>query len=171
MGMIIEGSIITACRLHLQSFHPRKYTLKSVDTIHTFGRRNTIHPLFLFQLSAVGNGDSLPTHHSGMLHVHRLTALGSQILQRLENVHSLLHLSENDMVAVEPRARNRRDEELGPVRVGSAVGHRQQTGAVVLQVEVLIRETLSVDRLASHSVSHREVASLDVGQAHALPDT
>ena len=136
-----------------------------------FGRRNTIHPLFLFQLSAVGNGDSLPTHHNGILHVHRLTALCSQILQRLENVHSLLHLSEDDVVTIEPRARNRRDEELRTVRVGSAVGHRQQTRAVVLQVEVLIRETLTVDRLASHSVSHREVASLDVEQIHALPGT
>ena len=117
--------------------------------------------LFLFQLTAVCNGDSLPTHQNGMQHVHRLTTLGSQILQRLENVHSLLHLSENDVMAVEPRARNRRDEELRTVRVGSAVGHRQQTGTVVLQVEVLVRETLAVDRLTSHSISHREIASLD----------
>lgn len=75
------------------------------------------------------------------------------------------------MVTIEPRARNRCDEELRTVRVGSAVGHRQQTRAVVLQVEVLIRETLTVDRLASHSVSHRKVASLDVEQIHALPGT
>ena len=109
-------------------------------------------------------------------HIQRLTALRSQILQRLQNVHSLLHLSEDDVVSVEPGARNRRDEELRTVRIGSAVGHRQQTGAVMLQVEVLVGETLAVDGLASHSVSHREIASLEINSvectylAHELRD-
>lgn len=35
------------------------------------------------------------------------------------------------------------------LRVGAGVGHRQQTGAVVLQLEVLIGELLTVDGLTT----------------------
>lgn len=35
------------------------------------------------------------------------------------------------------------------LRVGAGVGHGQQTGAVVLQLEVLIGELLAVDGLAT----------------------
>ena len=51
------------------------------------------------------------------------------------------------------------DEELGSVGVGSSIGHRQPSGSVVLQIEVLVGETVSVDRLASGSVTASEVSS------------
>ena len=54
------------------------------------------------------------------------------------------------------------DEELRTVGVGTAVGHRQKTGSGVLQGEVLVRETLSVDGLASRSVSVGEITALSV---------
>ena len=88
--------------------------------------------------------------------------LRSQHLQTLQNVHALLHLTEHDVVAVQPGAGNGRDEELRTVGVGTAVGHRQKTGSGVLQGEVLVRETLSVDGLASRSVSVGEITALSV---------
>ncbi len=40
---------------------------------------------------------------------------------------------------------SRRDEELGAIGVLSSVGHRQKTNLGVLQLEVLIWETVAVD--------------------------
>lgn len=52
------------------------------------------------------------------------------------------------------------DEELGAVRVGAGIGHRQDTRARVLQDEVLIRELLPIDGFASSAVVAREVTAL-----------
>ena len=43
------------------------------------------------------------------------------------------------------------DEELGAVGVGTGIGHGEKTGLGVSQFEVLIREFLAVDGLASGS--------------------
>ena len=96
------------------------------------------------------------------IHLQGTATLRSQHLQTLQNVHALLHLTEHDVVAVQPGAGNGRDEELRAVGVGTAVGHRQKTGSGVLQGEVLVRETLSVDGLASRSVSVGEITALSV---------
>lgn len=95
-------------------------------------------------------------------HLQGTATLRSQHLQTLQNVHALLHLTEHDVVAVQPGAGNGRDEELRAVRVGTAVGHRQKTGSGMLQGEILIRETLSVDGLAARSVSVCEITALSV---------
>jgi hypothetical protein len=44
--------------------------------------------------------------------------------------------------------------------VGSGVGHRQDARAGVLELEVLVVETITVDRLAARAVTTGEVASL-----------
>ena len=75
------------------------------------------------------------------------------------------------MTTIQPRARNGSDEELGSVRVGSAVGHGQEARTVMLQGEVLIRETIAVDGLASHTITHREISSLKMIPAHKLDRT
>lgn len=43
---------------------------------------------------------------------------------------------------------------VGYVRVGAGVGHGQQTGAVVGQLEVLIGKLLAVDGLATGTLKH-----------------
>lgn len=45
------------------------------------------------------------------------------------------------------------NEELRPVGVGARVGHGQQTGLVVLDVEVLVGELLAKDGLATGSLN------------------
>lgn len=46
------------------------------------------------------------------------------------------------------------------LRVGASVGHGQQTGLVVLQLEVLVGELLAVDGLATGAVAAGEVTTL-----------
>ena len=70
------------------------------------------------------------------------------------------------MLSVEPRARDGAQEELGTVCVGSSIGHGQDSGTGVLELEVLIRELVSVDGLSSGSVVISEITSL----AHEVSD-
>lgn len=95
---------------------------------------------------------------------------GAKGLNLLHDSHGLgvSDLAEDDVLAVEPGGDNGGDEELGAVatererlrqcqsrrepcqpvvnlRVGTSVGHGEQTGAVVLVLEVLIGELLAVD--------------------------
>lgn len=74
------------------------------------------------------------------------------------------------MSGVQPRRDDSGNEELGAVarmerlaengkllgekilRVRASIGHGQQTGLVVLQLEVLVGELLSVDRLATSAL-------------------
>lgn len=53
--------------------------------------------------------------------------------------------TEDDVLSVEPRGHNSRDEELRAVGTGSGVGHGEETGLVVLALKVLVRELLAVD--------------------------
>jgi hypothetical protein len=56
------------------------------------------------------------------------------------------------VLAVEPRGDDGGDEELGAVGVGSGVGHREEVGAVVAELEVLVGELVAVDGLATGTV-------------------
>lgn len=62
--------------------------------------------------------------------------------------HSLQNFSKDNMLAVQPWSQNCGDEELGAVGVFASVGHAEPAGAVVLQLEVLVRETVSINALA-----------------------
>lgn len=53
------------------------------------------------------------------------------------------------------------DEELGAVGVLSSIGHAEHSLLGVLQLEVLIREFLAIDRLSTRAVSLCKVSSLD----------
>lgn len=61
--------------------------------------------------------------------------------------HALQHFAEHHVLAIQPRRLHRGDEELGAVGVLAGVGHAHPAGAVVLQLEVLVREAVSVDAL------------------------
>jgi hypothetical protein len=83
-------------------------------------------------------------------------------LDGLNNIHAFDDFAKHNVPPVEPRCDNGRDEELAPtrlsfsvsgkctnnsktylrtVRVGTGVGHREQSWFVVLQLEVLIYGT------------------------------
>lgn len=53
------------------------------------------------------------------------------------------------------------DEELRSVGIRPGVRHGQHARTLMLQLKVLVRETLAVDGLAAHSISFCDVTSLD----------
>lgn len=113
------------------------------------------------QLTRFGNG--------GWLLVLDRAAAGPAGLNGADNLHGLDvafgNAAKDDVLAIEPRGDNGGDEELGSVagscqrqpkpmpldhvRVGASVGHGQKEGPVVPQLEVLVRELLAVDGLAT----------------------
>lgn len=58
--------------------------------------------------------------------------------------HALQNFAEDHMLAVQPGGLNGGDEELGAIGVLARVGHAKPARAIVLQLEVLIRETVSI---------------------------
>jgi hypothetical protein len=69
-------------------------------------------------------------------------------------------------LTIEPRGLDGADEELRAVGVGASVGHGEDALASVLQLEVLVLELLSVDRLASSAVPVGEVTALRHANTH-----
>ena len=80
------------------------------------------------------------------------------------DIHAISDLAKDHVLSIQPSSLLGADEELRPVGVGSSVGHRQDSGASVLQLEVLIGKLGSVDALSSGSVPSSEVTPL----AHEL---
>jgi len=108
------------------------------------------------ELSAVADGDLLAG----------LSRLAAEALSGLDDVVAINDLSEDDVLSVEPGGLGGADEELGSVGVGTSVGHGQDSGGIVLELEVLILELVAVDGLASSSVVVGEVTAL----AHEVGD-
>lgn len=108
------------------------------------------------QLTTVGNSNLLLGG----------TARAAVALNLLDKVHAVLDLTEDDVSAVKPAGNDGGDEELGAVGVLAGVGHGEQTGLVVLQLEVLIREPVTVDGLATSAVALGEITTLQ----HELGD-
>jgi hypothetical protein len=95
-----------------------------------------------------------------------LSGLGADLLDGLDDVETLDNLAEDDVLAIEPRGLDGADEELGAVadaplvvlmekameeylRAWAGVGHGEDTGTGVLEVEVLVLELLAVDGLSA----------------------
>lgn len=62
--------------------------------------------------------------------------------------HALQDFAKHNVFAVQPGRLDCGDEELGAVGVFAGIGHAEPTRAVMLQLEVLIRETVSINALA-----------------------
>merc|ERR1719171_565354 len=93
--------------------------------------------------------------------LRRLAAAAPDLLDGLDDVHALEDAAEDDVAPVEPGRLHRADEDLRAVRAGARVRHGEHAGARVLELEVLVGELLSINRLAARAVAPREVASLE----------
>jgi len=64
------------------------------------------------------------------------------------------------MFVVQPLGLDGGDEELGPVGVGTRVGHGQKAGGAVLHQEVLVVEGSTIDTFSTSSIKIFKVSSL-----------
>jgi hypothetical protein len=79
--------------------------------------------------------------------------------QLLDDLHTIFHPSKDSVLAVQPRCRREGYEELRAVRIGTGVGHAENTGAAVLELRRnLVFEFLAVDRFAASSRARRITA-------------
>jgi len=86
------------------------------------------------------------------------------LLHGFYDVVALDDFAEDDVSTIQPASDGGGYEELRAVGVFSGVSHRQLSGLGMLELEVLIGEFLSVDRLATSAVALGEVPAL----AHEL---
>lgn len=71
-----------------------------------------------------------------------------------------IYLSEDDVLAIEPCGGDSGDEELASVGVGSSVGHGKEERLVVLVLEVLISELLSVTGVVQRKQCEQQLNKL-----------
>jgi len=90
----------------------------------------------------------------------RLAALRAERLNLLDDVQAVDDLAEDNVLAIEPRGRNSGDEELRTVGVRAGIGHRQETGLSVLELEILVFELVAVNAFTASSVLVGEVTAL-----------
>jgi len=103
--------------------------------------------------------------HNGGVGPAGRAALGAA---RLDGAHDAVRLqvarndlAEDDVLSIEPAGHGGGDEELGAVGVWSSIGHGQKEWAVVLQLEVLVGELLSVDGATASAIVAGEVTALE----------
>jgi len=76
------------------------------------------------------------------------------------------HLSEHNVLSIQPLGLGSAQEELGTVGVRSGVSHGQDSRSSVLQLEVLVLELVAIDGLAPGAIPGSEVTTL----AHEVRD-
>jgi len=86
-----------------------------------------------------------------------ITRGGGGGLNRGNNIHTLNHSTKDDMTSIQPRGLDGRDKELRSVRVLARVGHAQDTGTGVTELEVLVLKLGAINRLATSAVSSSEI--------------
>jgi len=89
-----------------------------------------------------------------------LTALRAVRLDLLNDIHAFNHCPKHHVFAVEPRGLDCGQEELGTVRVGTCVGHRQNARTGVFESKVFIGKLSAIDRLSAGAVMVGKVATL-----------
>ena len=106
---------------------------------------------FHLEFTTVDDGDGLG----------RLARVGAESLDGLDDVHTLNDFTEDDVPAVEPAGDDGGDEELAAVGVLASVGHGEDSGACVTELEVLISKLGAIDGLAASAVAICEITTLD----------
>merc|ERR1740139_1695584 len=113
--------------------------------------------IFLGPFSKKFSTLSTVSDHNFLLRSPRLRSEG---LHLLHDIHAVSDVPEHYVLTVQVAGLGCAQEELAAVGVGPSVGHGEDTGSGVLQVEVLVLELVAVDRLASGAVLVGKVPTL-----------
>lgn len=90
-----------------------------------------------------------------------ISRVSARLLDHTHYIHSFDDFAKNDVSTVEPRRLFNRDEELRPIGVLASIGHGQPSSTVVLQLEVLVCEAITIDAATSSAIALCEVSPLD----------
>lgn len=90
----------------------------------------------------------------------RLAARGADLFNGFHHIHALNHGAKDNVLAVQPGCLNGGEKELGAVGARACVGHAEQSGSCVAQLEVLVGKGSTVDRLTPSAVACGKVATL-----------
>lgn len=104
------------------------------------------------KLSRLGDGNGL---------LGAVVPAGLGVLDPGDNIHALDNLAKHDVATIQPVGLDGCDEELGSVGILACVGHGNDSGAGVVEVEVLVLELFTVNRSASSSIATSKVTSLN----------
>jgi len=73
----------------------------------------------------------------------------------------VVHAAKNHVFVVQPWRLHRGNEELRAVGVWTSIGHGQKSRASVMNAEVLVRKSFSIDGITPGSVAIGEISALD----------
>ena len=88
------------------------------------------------------------------------TISSSYVLYFFKYFDTLDDFTEHCVFAVKVWSSDEANEELGVIRVGPSVCHRQDSSSRVFEIHVLVHKLGSIDALTSCSISNRDVATL-----------
>lgn len=115
--------------------------------------------LALGRILVILAGKLAAVHDSHVL--EGLVGLSLHVFDLANHTLAVDDLAEHDVLAIEVGSGDGGNEELTAVGAGPGVGHGEQEGTVMLEVEVLIGELFAVDRLAAGTVERSEVTTLN----------
>ena len=86
--------------------------------------------------------------------------ISGSLSHHFDDILSTFNSAEDHVLAIEPWAGLKSDEELRAIGIGSCIRHGEQIGFRVPNLEVLISKLLSINTLATCAIELGEIASL-----------
>jgi hypothetical protein len=90
-----------------------------------------------------------------------VAALCLEVLDLTDDALAVDDFTEHDVLLVQVRCVDGRDEELRAVGAWPSVGHTQQKRLLVQSLEILVLKFLAIDALSARAVALGEVTALD----------
>merc|ERR1719215_1452857 len=90
-----------------------------------------------------------------------ISSISGILFDESHDIHTVDDLAKDNMATVQPGGFLHGDKKLRSICVFSSVGHGQPSSSVMLELEVLVIEALSVDGFTSGSIFSGEISSLE----------